>query len=89
MCAWCRAECVDLTSNLLYCGSCSNSCDSFSQVCTGGACVCKPGLSPCPTYGGRCLDAQSCPSGTSSMSSTVTVDINTQTNQNDKPIVVG
>ncbi len=74
-----RAECVNLLDNLLYCGSCSNSCDSFSQVCSNAMCVCKAGLSPCATYGGRCLDADSCPKGPSTMSNENNlVDVNTQ-----------
>ncbi|CAL8464012.1 g3547 [Coccomyxa elongata] len=83
-----RAECVDLQNNLLYCGSCSISCDSFAQMCTAGVCVCKSGLAPCPTYGGHCLDAKSCPSGQSTMSAVQISDVNTQdvvgTNPADK-----
>lgn len=66
----CRADCVDLSTNPLYCGTCQTNCDFFTQICQAGACTCKQGFSPCPTRGGRCLDAESCPPGPSPASST-------------------
>lgn len=31
----CRKECVDLQVNVLYCGTCDNSCDNNTEVNTG------------------------------------------------------
>ncbi len=70
---------MDLESNILYCGSCDNTCDFFTQICSAGECVCKtPRFNACLTKGGRCLDAASCPPGDVNFTNYLPViDINT------------
>jgi hypothetical protein len=60
-----RSQCVDVSNNTLYCGSCDVTCDSFTQICVSGTCTCDTGRGfyPCETKGFRCLDTESCPPG--------------------------
>ncbi|CAK0786204.1 hypothetical protein CVIRNUC_009417 [Coccomyxa viridis] len=58
------STCVNLLSDTGYCGSCTTSCDFYTQVCGNGQCVCNEagGFRACAARGGRCLNA-GCPDG--------------------------
>lgn len=42
----CGGACVNYSSNPLHCGMCDNPCPE-TMTCSGGECVCAPGLSDC------------------------------------------
>jgi hypothetical protein len=48
----CSGLCVDTTSDHDSCGTCGHAC-AATEVCSGSACTCAPGLAPC---GGACVD---------------------------------
>jgi hypothetical protein len=67
----CNRTCTDLSDDPANCGWCGVACDPGTEVCTGGNCVCKPGLTRCDD---NCVDLQTDPDNCGSCGAVTTLN---------------